>query len=378
MAWGEVKTKLGDVPEVMDEAILSCFSASYSEARQKFLQACQERSLTVDSRLNPNAQGVGGEALYTDIVQIGSQNAAKVLLLMSATHGVEGYCGSGAQIALLKHGYFDNLPDDLSVVLIHAMNPYGFSHDRRVTEDNVDLNRNFMDFERADLPGKDYARIHEFVLPADWDGPEREYADTQLAEFIQEHGMQAFQAAVSSGQYQHPDGVFYGGSAPTWSNRMFKSVLSDYISSKKIVGIMDFHTGLGPHGYGELITVGSEAQKTRAVNWYGDQVTDPEAGTSSSAPLDGMVSHGITETLTEAQITFITLEFGTYPIERVLNAVRADNWLYQRGAFDNDLAANIKKDIKQTFYPDTDVWKMSVWSRSLEVFEMAVSGVLRS
>lgn len=361
----------------MDTAILSCFSASYVEARETFLQVCQERSLAVDSRLNPNAKGVSGEALYTDIVQIGPENATKVLLLMSGTHGVEGYCGSGAQIALLKHGYFDNLPDDLSVIIVHAMNPYGFSHDRRVTEDNVDLNRNFMDFERLDLPGKEYARIHKFILPTDWDGPGLEHANTQLAIFMEEHGMPAFQAAVTSGQYQYPDGVFYGGSAPTWSNRMFHAVLSDYLANKKVVGIIDFHTGLGPHGYGELITIGSDAQKTLAAEWYGNQVTDPEAGTSSSAPLDGMVSHGVTETLSEAQIAFITLEFGTYPIDRVLTALRGDNWLYQSGEFDNALAASIKKDIKQAFYPETDTWKMNVWSRSCEVVEMALSGIRR-
>ena len=65
---------------------------------------------------------------------------------MSGTHGVEGYCGSGIQIGFLKEGLFAELPDDMSVVLLHAMNPYGFSNDRRVNEDNVDLNRNFLDF----------------------------------------------------------------------------------------------------------------------------------------------------------------------------------------------------------------------------------------
>ena len=124
-----------------DQTILSYFSASYQEAREKFLQACKARSLSVDSRLNPNAKGTNDEDLYSDIVQIGSPDAGKVLLLLSGTHGVEGYCGSGAQIELLSEGYFDDLHDDLCVIMIHAMNPYGFSHDRRVTEDNVDLNR---------------------------------------------------------------------------------------------------------------------------------------------------------------------------------------------------------------------------------------------
>lgn len=362
---------------VFDSEILSCFSASYIEAREKFLTACDRRSLTVDRRLNPNAKGISGEDLNTDIVQIGSPNAPKVMLLLSGTHGVEGYCGSGAQIGLLNQGYFDDLPDDLSVIMIHAMNPYGFSHDRRVTEDNVDLNRNFIDFTAPDLPGKDYARIHEHILPKDWDGPGREHANQKLAEFIKEHGIIAFQAAVSSGQYQHDDGIFYGGREPTWSNDMFRTFLADYMPGKIAVGTIDFHTGLGPHGYGELITIGSPDQKARAVEWYGDEVTDPEAGTSTSADLDGMVAHGIAETLTEAELTFITIEYGTYDINEVLSALRGDNWLYQRGAFGTELAARIKHDIRRAFYPETDEWKLRVWHRAKEVVLMTRRGLDR-
>ncbi|MEM7492152.1 MAG: M14 family metallopeptidase [Pseudomonadota bacterium] len=358
-----------------DAAVLSCFSASYVEARAKFIKACEDRSLAVDSRLNPNAKGASGEELYADIVQIGPTNSTKALFLLSGTHGVEGYCGSGAQIALLSHGDFDNLPDDVCVIMVHAMNPYGFSHDRRVTEDNVDLNRNFLDFARSDLPGKDYARIHEHILPSDWDGPGRQYANKQLSLFIEEHGMTAFQAAVSSGQYLYPDGIFFGGHAPAWSNEMFRSAISDYLATRKTIATIDFHTGLGPHGYGELINIGSASQKALSAQWYGDQVTDPEAGTSTSAPLDGMVAHGMAETLSEAELAFITIEFGTYDINTVLTALRGDNWLYQTADVDTALAADIKRDIRGAFYPDTDDWKLSVWSRTREVVQMALDGI---
>ena len=140
--------------------VTSYFSATYGEARDKFLKACSNRGLEVDSRLNPNVVGARGEDLFMDVVHIGAKKTAKVLFLMSGTHGVEGYCGSGAQIGFLKEGYFSDLPDDLSIVLVHAMNPYGFSHDRRVNEDNVDLNRNFLDFSAPDRPASNYEKIH--------------------------------------------------------------------------------------------------------------------------------------------------------------------------------------------------------------------------
>ena len=351
------------------------FSASYTEAREKFLAACSRRSLDVDSRLNPNAKGANGEDLYMDVAFIGARNARRLLFLMSGTHGVEGYCGSGAQIGLLEEGYFVDLPADIGVVIVHAMNPYGFSHDRRVNENNVDLNRNFLDFSSQERPDSGYSRIHPFILPDDWDGPGLEAANKELAGFTQQNGMPAFQAAVSGGQYHHSDGLFYGGSAPTWSNETFRAVLRDYASDADIAGFVDFHTGLGPYGYGELISLGSLDENAMARRWFGDEVTDPDAGTSSSAPVVGTVGHGAADVLSDAAVAFIGLEYGTRDLTAVLTALRGDNWLYQRGQLDNDLAAQIKRDIRDAFYPEQDDWKQMVWTRAVDVVQRALTGL---
>ncbi len=119
----------------------SFFSATYSEARNKFLNACADRSLTVKSHLNDRAKGAEEEDLFMDVTRIGPENASKILILSSGTHGGEGFCGSGIQVGLLREGFLKELPADTAVILIHAINPYGFSHVRRVNEDNIDLNR---------------------------------------------------------------------------------------------------------------------------------------------------------------------------------------------------------------------------------------------
>ena len=353
----------------------SFFSGSYAQAREKFIAACLARELKVDSRKNTNVKGVAGEDLYMDIAQIGHPNAAKTLFLMSGTHGVEGYCGSGAQIGFLTTGWFSDLPADTKVVLVHAMNPFGFSHDRRVNEDNVDLNRNFMNFSVDELPVSEYANIHAHVLPEEWEGPAKKEANAALAAFIEQHGAKAFQAAVSGGQYSHKDGIFYGGRQPTWSNTTFRSVLVDYASDARLVGFVDFHTGLGPYGYGELISLGSDDQKACAYRWYGDQVTDPDKGTSSSASLVGTVGHGVAEMLPDAAIAFIGLEYGTRDINTVLTALRGDNWLYHKGVVDSDLGRRIKSEIRDAFYPEYDDWKTQVWDRACEVVSLALKGL---
>ena len=88
-------------------------------------------------------------------------------MLTSGTHGIEGYCGSGCQVGLLRdHAFLEAVRlARIAVLFVHAVNPHGFSHGRRVNEDNVDLNRNFRDFGKPLPQSPDYAEVHPLLLP---------------------------------------------------------------------------------------------------------------------------------------------------------------------------------------------------------------------
>src|SRR5262249_21666791 len=130
-------------------AIADCFSQTYAEARQKFLAAAHAAGLQVGSHDHPS-RGRDGEPLAMDVVRLGPVDAAGLLVISSACHGVEGFCGSGVQVSLLGDAPFIDAVErsGSAVLLIHALNPYGFSWWRRTTQENVDLNRNFCDFSQ--------------------------------------------------------------------------------------------------------------------------------------------------------------------------------------------------------------------------------------
>ena len=71
-----------------------CFSGSYAQARRKFLDAAADAGLQVESRIHPE-RGRDGEELAMDVVRDGPVDATALLVLSSACHGVEGFCGSG-------------------------------------------------------------------------------------------------------------------------------------------------------------------------------------------------------------------------------------------------------------------------------------------
>ena len=160
------------------------FPADYPEGRARFRCAAADAGSRLRSYVNPTVTGRHGEELATDVAVLGSNSPTSVLLITSGTHGVEGFCGSGCQDAFLEQRLYERLPRNAAAVLVHALNPYGYSWHRRVTEDNVDLNRNFIDFA-APLPlAPAYEGLHDALVPASWHGPERELADAKLREFL--------------------------------------------------------------------------------------------------------------------------------------------------------------------------------------------------
>lgn len=353
----------------------ACFAAAYDQARDRFRAAAGEAGASVDARINPDAEGPGGEELTTDVARFGDSRAARVLFITSATHGVEGFCGSGGQVALIRSGLMEALPKGVAVVMVHAINPYGFAHLSRTTEDNVDLNRNFIDFSQP-LPASDtYDEVHPCLLPADWDGPGRLESEQAIARYIAEKGLWAFQCAVTGGQYSHADGLFYGGRAPSWSHRTFKDLIGEHADEASHVALIDFHTGLGPFGYGEPIATGAVEEKTRARRWYGDEVTDPDAGSSTSAPIRGHLSEAFAAVVPAARSTSVALEFGTVPVPDTLGALRADNWLRFHGDRDSGLGRTIKQRIRDTFYCDFDDWRGMIVARALAITKKAVAGL---
>jgi hypothetical protein len=357
------------------------FSADYAEARDKFLTAAAALGASLARYANPN-KGPRGEALSTDLAWVGPADAGKVAVLISGTHGVEGFCGSGAQVGWLRSEAARRLPPDVAVLLIHAINPFGFAWLRRVTEEGVDLNRNHVDFARPLPENPGYDEIAADLVPENIEGPEFEAAMARLKAWRAKHGDTAYFTAYSGGQYKHPLGFFYGGNAPTWSRRTSEAICARFLAGRRQVAGIDFHTGLGPHGYGEPIChhEPGSAALDRARAWYGDSLTEPKRGTSTSQARSGLTHFGYERALPGVALTFVTLEYGTYPRERGAVVFREDHWLHRNfgdKAFEAPRGKAIKAAIRKHFFPDTEDWKEMVLWRAFQVIRQTVEGLAK-
>jgi hypothetical protein len=353
-----------------------CFSQSYAEARDKFIAAADSAGLTVQSHAHPR-RGRDGEALAMDVVRLGAADAKGLLVLSSACHGVEGFCGSGAQVSLLGDAGFRDAVcrAGMAVLFIHALNPYGFSWWRRTTHENVDINRNFHDFSQPLPANAAYDEIAELLVPPTW--PPSAAVDDAIARYIAKHGERAYQTAVTAGQHTHPDGVFYGGREPSWSNLTLRQVLREHARACARMGWIDFHTGLGPNGHGERIFACRDdaAALARARAWWGNEVTSIYDGSSTSALLTGLMWLAAYEECAQAEYTGIALEYGTLSMMEVTDALRADQWLESHPQASDAQRRSIKRQLRDAFYTDTDAWKQAIVAQGREAVLQAVSGL---
>ena len=231
----------------------ACFSESYEEARQKFLQAATK----LPSKELHSYQVFEDEfgQYHTDIVVIRGKGKG-LLVSSSGTHGVEGYAGSAIQIRLLEQLKTEALAP--TVVLVHAVNPFGMAHFRRCNENNVDLNRNALqpqDFKRlveSDTLQASYTKFDPLFNPTQPPG----WFEIHIGIWIRmvynivKFGLLSLKTAAVAATYTQKKGLFYGGQELQASHRLLKDFMSKHFGEVPAshVAWLDIHTGLGPCG----------------------------------------------------------------------------------------------------------------------------------
>lgn len=357
------------------------FADSYAQARGRFLDAARATGAYLDQVRHPHARGPQGEELFLDVAVVGRRDAPRVLVVGSGTHGIEGYSGSGVQTAWLADVGAKRISRDIAVVLTHAHNPWGFAHRTRVTEDNVDLNRNFLDHAGAYPSNPGYAELHPSITPESWDDASIRGVMAALDAFRVKHGEQAFSDAYNGGQYSHPDGVFFGGRTVQWSNSALSQAFAAHAGHARRAAFIDLHTGIGPfaeHIFLCFHAPGSSAYE-RARGWWGERAVNREGVTHKAvAAYRGLIIDRFAELLPRAEVTTIAVEFGTRTRPEMQRASLAARWLRFHGARQPERAREVQADYTEAFFPDDSRWRDAVLERGLDVIDRAVAGIARA
>lgn len=347
------------------------FVRSYNEMRQLFVASAERAGAAVSSYQHP-LRSPEGEPLFTDTAWLGPQDATRLMVVISGTHGVEAAYGSACQTAWLAQ--MPPLATDTAVLMIHLINPWATAWSRRVNEDNVDLNRNFV--ETPPAAGQDYSALHPLLLgtpeaPALLTAPPLTKARDALG--------QRFSPVIEAGQYAHADGLFFGGTAPVWSHRTLMEILARPACTARDVIVFDLHTGAGPYGFPALLSVATapHAGLDWGVEIFGPAMVPVLTGahgtteTGIAATATGYVSDAVRRALPQARVLPLVIECGTLDGLSMMQRVMDDNWLHQYGDLATPQGIAIKEALRTGFIPDDPDWQQTCLTTSLRHFNRA-------
>jgi hypothetical protein len=352
----------------------SSFSPDYTAARARFRSSSMPLGATLET--HPIGQrGPDGEELGIDVAMLGDPAADKVVIVSSGLHGIEGFFGSAVQAAILEERLVGfRPPRGHAIVLLHALNPYGFAWLRRVNEDNVDLNRNFL------LAGESYAgaperyamldpllnpqsaptSVEPFLLKAGWN--------------IAKYGMPALREAVAGGQYEFPAGLFFGGRGPSRTQAILGELLPRLLPRASRVLHVDLHTGLGPWTTYKLLVdheAGSEGANWLAERFGADHV-QPWANTGVSYRIRGGLGTWCKALFPGRSYDVMVAEFGTYANLRVIRALRGENQAHHWGKADDPSTKRAKDGLREVFAPSDRHWRDAVVPQGVAIVDRAM------
>ena len=265
---GIVSNATSHAAELRDElfAATSYYSDDYFSARSRLLNACGQ--LRIEHHALPiHAPSPRDEPLTIDVAVVGAAKPKRALVLSSGVHGVEGLFGSAVQLAFLEQlAARWQPPMGDAVVLVHAVNPFGFAWLRRFNEENVDLNRNFLLADEAYAGSPPLAATFRRAMKPIRRRTTFGMWTARMALLAMRHGVNSFWETLPVGQYDFPDWLFFGGAAPTKSAVALKEFLPSVLGEAEDVIHLDFHTGLGKWAKGQLLISESEGPENGA--WW--------------------------------------------------------------------------------------------------------------
>jgi hypothetical protein len=368
----------------------SYFPRDFESSRERFMQHLQllEKQGFKGERLTFS---IGKESLPLDVVYFrASVKKRKLLLITSGNHGGEASAGSALQEMFLTEFLPRVSLEEVGVVLVHSLNPWGFKHQRRDTENGVNLNRNFDISEKIfATKNEGYASLQELFDPKM--PVSSEYSFPALKVFWRmitdsKVTRATITEAMGSGQYQFQSGLNYGGRAfepqTIQVTELFKKWGKDYSSILHI----DIHTGLGKKGVLHLIPGIVVNSKSRALSekLFQDPIDSGIEYTPPSSTGFYATSGDYADIFVklfpgdEKEVVGITAEFGTIGdglVDQIrsLNRMILENQGFHHGYKNAEVRNNVEKDYRDLFSPDDPNWKNSVLNEGRFLFERVIN-----
>ena len=365
------------------------YSESFFNSYEDIRTHLQE--LTADLGVEISSHAIDADdGLYIDTFYLPSTGEkTNLVVLTTGVHGIEGYIGS-VMLDVFFREVYPTLDDANTGVLVVAnVNPYGMKYFRRYNENNVDLNRNFiLDWDTFDLSSnKEYPKVDTFLGPTGKIGNALWHEASfylNLGKTAVTDGAGTISDALLTGQYQYPQGVYYGGTEDEASTVYLKDVFSQCLDSpyENIVHI-DIHSGYGPRYnmviFNSVFETMNEAESQAAFGYDYIIAYDSESFYATTGDTTDFFYRLAQQKQRETDLFSTCFEFGTIGdafFDTILSLKytvdeNRNHWY----PTDNPTSARIiHENYMELFYPTETAWR----EKTVEDFKTATLGVLNA
>lgn len=313
-----------------------------------------------------------------------NNSKSHLIVLVSGVHGAEAPAGSAIQRLWLRH--LETLPPQgprasPSWLIIHGLNPSGFQQKRRVNENNVDLNRSFLIGDKHSLPlqNRDYQRLESFLNPK---GPASHSAFSKLWFYLKSivlalsQGIKTVRSATLSGQYEFPEGIYFGGSNEQPSATLYRQILHEMAQGYEHILFIDLHTGYGERGRLHFFSdAGSADELSTATKSLFNGFPIDFGGDKNFYKTTGSIGRFTEAALKGQKVHTMTFEFGTQNSQTLLGSIyslRTLVWENQAFHFTTpqEDKQRIQNDFQALFNPSDPKWRSQVYNQALSALNI--------
>ncbi|MCL2331721.1 MAG: DUF2817 domain-containing protein [Proteobacteria bacterium] len=224
--------------------MLNFYSESYAEATDKFMFAAAAHGKVSEYKSERTEYAI-------PVLAIG--HGPRKIVINSGIHGIEGFFGSAAYNFWLSTNakFLDKkFHNDFSIYFIHGINGFGMDRRLRETANNVDLNRNFRNSWETPPPVNElYKQGHDLIVSAPHVRAGEVTKFQKILDFYNLHRDDGVYKSLTRGQYEYPDGIFYGGTGPEPETEMVTKIYDDIMANgrTKFLLSVGLHTGIGKY-----------------------------------------------------------------------------------------------------------------------------------
>ena len=383
--------KAAKQPDVADSYAYSEYFLNDYESVRANLKKRVEKLKNAGAVVEVSEYAVDEEdGLYIDNIYLPAiQEQENLIVLTTGVHGMEGYIGSVMLDVFFEEVYPTLDVSDTGILVVANVNPYGMKHYRRYNENNVDLNRNFIiDWDGFNLASNtDYPEVKEFLQPEDAVGNAFWHEAgfyLSLAKEALTKGADKVSDALLTGQYEYPQGVYYGGVGDEISTAYLKDVFADCLDGEyKNIVHLDIHSGYGPRYnmviFNSVFETMTEAE-TKAAFGYDYVIShDSESFYATTGDTTDFFYRLAQAKNTDKEVFSTCFEFGTIGdsfIDSILSLkYTVDENRQHWYPTDNETSAEvIKENYFELFYPTETEWR----EKTVQDFKEATIGVLNS